>query len=182
MININDPSAWQSLDWDEPISVKIKSDTSVNRARSALGKKNSLEFGKTMSVIAQERNLDSNYRKNLKQGCEQRDNNYQALSNARPEVQAKISAKMSKHVKTAEHEAKVAASNAAKPTDPNWKAALMSGLAKRDRPFHTPYGVFASLNAAARYVTENNLLTNAVKKFEKWKLTDPTNYYFEEKQ
>jgi len=118
---------------------------------------------------------------NLKQACQQRDNSYQAEVNARPETKTKISKSLAGRKKTAEHEAKVAASNRAKPTDPTWKAALMAGLARRDRPFHAgPYGVFPSLTAAARHVKEQGLLTNAVKKFEKWKKTDPANYYFVE--
>lgn len=34
-VNINDPTAWQSLDWDEPAPIKIKSDHAVNVARAA---------------------------------------------------------------------------------------------------------------------------------------------------
>jgi hypothetical protein len=133
-------------------------------------------------ISAQARNSNQTNRQQHQLACiEKRDNSYQAQANARPETQAKISKSMTGRKKTAEHEAKVAESNRAKPNDPNWRAALMAGLAKRDRPFHTPYGVFASLNAAARYVTEAGLMTNAVKKFEKLKKTDPTNYYFEEK-
>lgn len=151
----------------------------LDKFDSALDEHFSDDRSARMTAVAQTRTRE--YYQNQKQGCLQRDNSYQAVVNADPQVQAKISAKMKKHVKTAEHEAKVAASNRAKPNDPNWKAALMAGLAKRDRPFHTPYGVFPSLLAAARYVTEAGLLGNAVKKFEKWKKTDPTNYYFEEK-
>lgn len=133
-------------------------------------------------IAAHNRTSSEQHRKQHQAACAtKRNNSYQAVANADPQVQAKISAKLTGRKKTAEHEAKVAASNRAKPNDPTWKAALMAGLAKRDRPFHTPYGVFPSLNAAARHVTEAGLLTNAVKKFEKWKKTDPTNYYFESK-
>lgn len=134
-----------------------------------------------MSAIAQTRG--DAYRQRQQQGCQQRDNSYQAERNADPKVKAKISTTMRTHKKTPEHEAKVAASNRAKPTDPVWRAALMAGIERRDRPFHAgPYGVFPSLNAAARHVMEQGLLANAVKKFEKWKKTDPNNYYFEERQ
>jgi hypothetical protein len=133
-------------------------------------------------IAAHARTSNQAYRQQHQEACAtKRDNTYQALSNARPEVQARIGAKMSKHVKTAEHQAKIDASNRAKPNDPVWQAAHRAGIEKRDRPFHTPYGVFASLSAAARYVMEQGLLVNAVKKFEKWKVTDPTNYYFKQK-
>lgn len=178
-IDITDPQAWQGLDWSETAGPEIKSDATVNRSRSAWFKRDNPEFSATMKTVAQNRGEE--YRKAQQQGCQQRDNSYQAERNADPKVKAKISQTMRTHKKTAEHEAKVAASNRAKPTDPVWKAALMAGLARRDRPFHTPYGVFPSLMAAARYVQEQGLLANAVKKFEKWKKTDPTNYYFEEK-
>jgi Zn-finger nucleic acid-binding protein len=181
-ININDPTAWQALDWSETVGPKIKSDADVNRARGAWLKRGDPEFSATMQSVAEQRNQDLNYRTKQKQGCQQRDNSYQAEANARPETKTKISKSLAGRKKTAEHEAKVAASNRAKPTDPNWKAALMAGLAKRDRPFHAgPYGVFPSLTAAARHVMEQGLLTNAVKKFEKWKKTDPSNYYFIER-
>lgn len=133
-------------------------------------------------IAAHDRTSNETHRKQHQVACAtKRDNSYQARANANPETQAKISAKHKGRVKTAEHEAKVAESNRAKPNDPVWKAAHAAGVARRDRPFHTPYGVFPSLNAAARYVTEAGLLTNAVKKFEKWKKTDPANYYFESK-
>lgn len=133
-------------------------------------------------IAAHGRTSNEAHRKQHQEACVvKRDNSYQAQTNADPKVQAKISSKLKGRKKTPEHEAKVAAANRAKPNDPKWKAALMAGMAKRDRPFHTPYGVFPSLNAAARYVTEAGLLGNAVKKFEKWKKTDPTNYYFESK-
>ena len=134
-------------------------------------------------IAAHTRTSNETQRQLHKVACAtKRDNSYQAEANAKPETQARISQALKGRKKTAEHEAKVAESNRAKPSDPNWKAAHAAGLARRDRPFHTPYGVFPSLNAAARYVTEAGLLTNAVKKFEKWKKTDPANYYFEERQ
>lgn len=134
-------------------------------------------------IAAHARTSNETHRRQHQEACVvKRDNSYQAERNADPKVQAKISTTMQGRKKTAEHEAKVAASNRAKPTDPKWRAALMAGIERRDRPFHAgPYGVFPSLNAAARYVMEQGLLTNAVKKFEKWKKTDPDNYYFEEK-
>jgi hypothetical protein len=132
-------------------------------------------------IAAHARTTSDTYRQRHKEACVQRDNTYQAETNTRAEVKAKLSAKLTGRKKTAEHEAKVAASNRTKPSDPVWQAAHQAGIEKRDRPFHTPYGVFPSLNAAARYVKEHGLLGNAIKKFEKWKETDPTNYYFEEK-
>lgn len=179
-IDIADPQAWQNLDWSETAGPKIKSDATVNRSRSAWFKRDNPEFSATMKTVAQSRGEE--YRKAQQQGCQQRDNSYQAERNADPKVQAKISASLTGRKKTAEHEAKVAASNRTKPQDPVWKAALMAGIERRDRPFHAgPYGVFPSLNAAARHVLEQGLLANAVKKFEKWKKTDPSNYYFVEK-
>lgn len=32
-INVNDPTAWQSLDWDDPVPLNIKSDHTVNKGR-----------------------------------------------------------------------------------------------------------------------------------------------------
>jgi hypothetical protein len=181
MIDINDPKAWQQLDWSDPVPLKIRSDATINRSRSALGKKNNPDFKATMRDVASKRGPEHNQA--VGRGCrETRNNSYQAESNARPEVQARISKSMSQHVRTTEHNVNNAQANVRNAQDPAWHAALMDGLAKRDRAFHTPYGVFPSLNAAARYVTEQGLLTNAVKKFEKWKKTDPANYYFEEKK
>jgi len=132
-----------------------------------------------MSVVAQTRSKE--YYQKQKQGCEQRDNSYQALANARPEVQARIGLKLIGVPKTERHKQNLKTTTTNKPGNPEWEAAHAAGLARRDRPFHTPYGVFPSLSAAARYVMEQGLLINAVKKFEKWKVTDPANYYFEEK-
>jgi hypothetical protein len=134
-------------------------------------------------IAAHTRISNETHRKQHQAACAtKRDNTYQAQANAKSETKARISQAMKGRKKTTEHEAKVAASNRAKPNDPNWRAALMAGLAKRDRPFHAgPYGVFPSLTAAARHVMEQGLLTNAVKKFEKWKKTDPANYYFIER-
>ena len=65
--------------------------------------------------------------------------------------------------------------------NPEYRVKLLAGIAKRDRPFHAgPYGTFPSKSAAARYATEQGL-SNALKKFSAWIKTDPTNYYFEEK-
>lgn len=145
-------------------------------------KKGNSEFSTTMRGIASQRGPEHNLA--VRRGCnERRDNTYQAETNARPEVQARISQALSGVPKTAEHRQSLKATKTNKPGNPEWEAAHAAGLARRDRPFHAgPYGVFPSLNAAARYVMEQGLLTNAVKKFEKWKKTDPTNYYFEEKK
>jgi hypothetical protein len=181
MINVNDPKEWSKMDWSDPVPLKIRSDATINRGKSALGKKNNPEYSATMRKVASQRGEEHNQA--VGRGCrENRDNTYQAECNARPEVQAKISKSLTGVPKSQSHKQSLKATTTNKPGNPVWEAAHAAGLAKRDRPFHTPYGVFPSLNAAARYVTEQGLLTNAVKKFEKWKKTDPANYYFEEKQ
>jgi hypothetical protein len=140
-------------------------------------KANDPMFSNTMKAVAAKR--DEQYFEALNNGIANRNNLYQAEVNSRPEVRAKHSQNHKGRKKTAEHEAKIAASNKQKANDPAWKSALMAGLAKRDRQFHAgPYGVFPSLNAAARSVTEQGLLKNAVKKFEKWKVDYPDEYYF----
>lgn len=155
-------------------------DPQLNRVLAAKEKIGDERFSAKMKSIAATRSAE--YKQAQKQGCQQRDNTYQAESNSREEVRAKISRALAGRVKSAEHNAKVAASNRARAQDPEQHAKLMAGLAKRDRQFHAgPYGIHPSLNAAARYAKEQGL-ANALKKFEKWKTTDPTNYYFLEKQ
>lgn len=129
MINLNNPQLWKNIDWDEPEVPELlkKTDATVNRSRSAFFKKDNPEFSKTMSEVAQERNTNPEYQTNLKLGCQQRDNTYQAIDNARPEKQAQISTTMKGLKKTAEHEAKVAAKNK-----------------ERGRPCITPLGIFRS--------------------------------------
>ena len=155
-------------------------DPNLNKTIVAWRKRGNTEFSKTMKGVASQR--DEEYFRVQKKGCQERDNTYQAEANARPETQAKISKSLTGVPKSASHKQSLKATTTNKPGNPEWEAAHGAGLARRDRPFHTPYGTFPSLNAAARYVTEQGLLTNAVKKFEKWKKTDPANYYFEEKK
>jgi hypothetical protein len=157
-----------------------KTPRQISATIEAYAKIDNPEFKATMRRVAGQRGAEHNLA--VKRGCnETRNNTYQAESNARPEVKARIGQALSGVPKTENHRKSLKATTTNKPGDPKWEAAHAAGLAKRDRPFHTPYGVFPSLNAAARYVTEQGLLTNAVKKFEKWKKTDPANYYFEEK-
>lgn len=158
-----------------------KTPRQISASIEAYAKIDNPEFKATMRKVASQRGEEHNQA--VRRGCnEKRDNTYQAKSNARPEVQAKIGLALTGVPKTEQHKQSLKATKTNKPGNPEWEAAHAAGLAKRDRPFHTPYGVFPSLNAAARYVTEAGLLTNAVKKFEKWKKTDSTNYYFEEKK
>jgi hypothetical protein len=145
MININDPKLWKNVNWDEPNQPALlkKSDTIVNRSRSAFFKKDNPEFGKTMSEVAEQRNTNPDYLANHKHGCLERDNTYQAINNARPEVQAKISATMTGKEKTAEHLAKVAAKNK-----------------ERGIPCITPLGVFRTGALAGLAYNEHRGSTN----------------------
>jgi len=95
----------------------------------------------TVKLIAAQR--DEIYTKKLHQGIALRDNTYQAISNAKPEVQAKISATMSGLKKTAEHDAKVAAKNK-----------------ERGRPCITPLGIFRSGALAGLAYNEHRNSTN----------------------
>ena len=126
-ININDPKYWQNIDWDEPEQPALlkKTDTQVNRSRSAFFKKGNPEFGATMSNIA--RNRDETYWQNHQQGVEQRDNTYQAECNTKLEVRERISASMKGKQKSQEHIDKVAAKTR-----------------ERAKPVVTPWGVFRS--------------------------------------
>lgn len=65
-----------------------------------------LRRSQTVKQIAAQR--DEDYIKKLHQGIANRDNTYQAIANARPEVREKISASMKGKEKTAEHIARVA--------------------------------------------------------------------------
>jgi hypothetical protein len=144
-INLNDPKLWKNIDWDEPQVPDLlkKSDATVNRSRSAFFKKDNPEFGATMSEVAQIRNQNPEYQTNLKRGCQERDNTYQAISNAKPEVQAKISASLTGKEKTAEHNAKVATKNK-----------------ERGIPCITPLGIFRTGALAGLAYNEHRGSTN----------------------
>jgi len=129
--------------------------------------------------IAAER--DEEYYKKLQDGIANRDNTYQAESNARPEVQAKISKALKGVPKSAEAKKKYKEVKTNKYGDANYEAAHKAGLAKRDTPFCAgEYGIFPSIAEAARQVEEKGLLKNAYKKFSEWKKEGkkPNEYYF----
>lgn len=83
----------------------------------------------TLKKVAAQR--DEEYTQKLHQGIARRDNTYQAIANAKPEVQAKISESMKQYQKTPEHLAKVAEKNR-----------------ERSKPVSVPWGVFESGRAA----------------------------------
>lgn len=113
----------------------------INRSQSAYLKKGNKQFGKTMSEIAS--NRDEEYWRRHQQGVEQRDNTYQAVNNARPEVRERISKSMKGKEKTAEHKEKVAAKTR-----------------ERARPVITPWGVFRSGKLAGDAYNELNGVRN----------------------
>lgn len=165
-ININDPKAWQELDWDEPVEPEIlkRTDATVARSRSALRKRNDPNFSATMSKVAAERNEDITYVQNQLNGVRNnRDNTYQAESNARPEVKAKISKSLKGKQKSAEHNAKVAAKNK-----------------ERSKPIITPWGEFESRKAAVIWAQENTDIVNVDKKIQKWVKTPGSGYYYKD--
>ncbi|KON32719.1 MAG: hypothetical protein AC479_06820 [miscellaneous Crenarchaeota group-6 archaeon AD8-1] len=96
---------------------------------------------KTVKELAVHR--DEIYTERLHQGIALRDNTYQAISNAKPEVQARISASMIGKEKTPEHLAKVAAKNK-----------------ERGIPCITPLGVFRSGAEAGLAYNEHRNSTN----------------------
>jgi hypothetical protein len=163
-ININDPQAWQELDWDDPVEPEIlkRSDATVARSRSALRKRDDPNFSATMSKVATERNQDSTYVKKQLDGVRyKRDNSYQAETNARPEVQEKISKAMKGKQKSEEHLAKVAAKNK-----------------ERSKPIMTPWGEFESRKAAVIWAQENTDIVNVDKKIQKWVKVEGSGYYY----
>jgi len=179
-ININDSNSWHDLNWDDPVvpDALKKSDATVNRSRSAFFKKDDPAFSKTMSEVAVARNQDPEYLESLRVGIAHRDNTYQAESNAKPEVKAKISKSLTGKAKSAEHKKALKATTTNKPGDEKWEAAHKAGLAKRDKPFHAgEYGTFASLAEAARYAATKGM-TNAYNRLSGLKKTRPTEYYF----
>ena len=111
--------------------------------------------------IAAERG-DEYYEK-LHNGIANRDNTYQAESNARPEVQAKISASMTGKKKTDEHNAKVAAKNK-----------------ERSKPSITPWGEFPSRKAAVVWAQENTTIVNIDKKIQAWVKKPDSGFYYKE--
>lgn len=121
-------------------------------------KSNNLEFSKTMQIVAS--NRDEEYFEALHKGIAKRDNSYQAECNARPEVQAKISASMTGKKKSAEHLARVAAKNR-----------------ERSKPIQTPYGQFESRKAAVICMNARGIV-NAGKKLDKFLKTDSNNYFY----
>lgn len=129
------------------------------------------------------RNRGEEYYKNLHEGIAKRDNTYQAESNARPEVQEKISKSLTGVPKTEEHRKNLKATTTNKPGNANWEQAHAAGLAKRDRPFWAGEyseqisAPFPSRAAAARYAQEQGL-TNAVKKMEGWTKKFPQQFFF----
>ena len=146
----------------------------------AQSKKNNPEYSKITKEAAQRRAENpENYQALLHGVRNVRDNTYQAEVNRRPEKRALHSQLQKGKVVTQQTRDKLRSIKTNKPGDAHWEAAHQAGLARRDKPFHAgEYGVFPSLTAAGRYVMEQGLLKNAIKKFEKWKKTDPTNYYF----
>jgi hypothetical protein len=179
-VDLNNSFAWQSLNWDDKdIHPDLKkSDATVNRARSAFFKRDNPEFSDTMSQVAKERNQDSAYIEAYQQGIANRDNSYQAESNSRPEVRAKISKALAGKPKSKEHKQALKSTTTNRYGDANYEAAHRAGLAKRDKPFHAgEYGIFQSRSEAAKYATGQGL-KNALKKFEAWSKSNPKEYYF----
>ena len=180
--NPNDPKLWKDYD---PFStnenrdfVDGKDQTKVNRSVGSAFKKDNPIFRDTMKLVAEERGQE--YLENLQYGIKHnRDNTYQAKTNARPEVQAKISNALTGKPKTEEHKQALKSTTTNRYGDANYEAVHKAGLAKRDKPFHAgEYGTFPSIAEAARQVEEQDLLKNAYKKFSKWKKDKPDEYYF----
>ena len=179
--NPNDPSLWKDFAPTEQATefVDGKSETRINRSKSASTKRGNAGFSKTMSKVAKERNLDPEYLESLRYGVKHnRDNSYQAESNSKPEVKAKISKALAGKPKTKEHKQALKSTTTNRYGDANYEAAHKAGLAKRDKPFHAgEYGIFQSRSEAAKYATGQGL-KNALKKFEAWSKSKPEEYYF----
>lgn len=153
--------------------------TNWNKVAHAQTKIDNPEFSETMRGVASQR--DEKYHTNLKEGIANRDNTYQAECNSRPEVKAKISRSLTAVPKSDSHKANLRAVKTNKYGNADYETKHKAGLAKRDREFHAgKYGTHPSLSAAGRYAKSQGL-PNAIKKFEEWKTTDPTNYYFIDK-
>ena len=155
------------------------SEATINRTLANEWKREDSEFSKTMSKVATERNQDPGYLEKLRHGVKHnRDNSYQAESNANPEVKAKISKALSGKPKTEEHKQALKSTTTNRYGDANYEAVHKAGLAKRDKPFHAgEYGIFQSRSEAAKYATGQGL-KNALKKFEAWSKSKPEEYYF----
>jgi len=100
-----------------------------------------LRRSQTLKQVAAQR--DETYYQNQKQGCQLRDNTYQAENLARPEVRAKLSARLTGREKTAEHIAKVAEKSK-----------------ERALPCITPLGVFRSGVEAGLAYNQERGVTN----------------------
>lgn len=128
------------------------------------------------TIVANQR--DEDYNKQLKAGISKRDNTYQAIANAKPEVREKISAKLTGVKKTEEHKVNLKLTTTNKPGDANWENACQSGRNKRDKPFVCPFGVFNNRSSAIRYAKEHNLFSNVQRKLENWTKENPKEYYY----
>jgi uncharacterized DUF497 family protein len=162
-IDLSNSEMWQSLDWDEKeVHPNLKkTDTQVNRARSAYFKRDNLEFSETMKQVSEERNQNPKYQENHRIGVTvNRDNSYQAIDNARPEKQAKISKAMTGKEKTPEHIAKVA------------KKTRERGI-----PCVTPFGIFRTGADAGRKFDELKLGLNGKKTVNKYIKQKRDGYY-----
>lgn len=115
----------------------------INRSQAGYLKKDNKQFGNTMKRVAAERKTDEVYLEKLRLGCALRDNTYQALSNADPVVQSKISATLSGRQKSQEHLDKVATQNR-----------------KRAKPVVVPWGVFRSGKLAGDVYNVSNGVKN----------------------
>jgi hypothetical protein len=153
--------------------------SSDNMLIHSASKKNNSKFSRTMQGVATERNQDPEYLESLRVGIAHRDNTYQAESNAKPEVKAKISKALKGKAKTEEHKQALKDTTTNRYGNADYESAHKAGLAKRDKPFRAgEYGVFPSIAEAARQVEEKGLLKNAYKKFSKWKKENKEGYYF----
>ena len=155
-----------------------KSNRQISATIDAFAKIDNPAFSKTMSKVATERNQDPEYLESLRNGIANRDNTYQAESNAKPEVKAKISKSLKGKAKTEEHKQALKSTTTNRYGNADYESAHKAGLAKRDKPFHAgEYGTFPSRADAARYAASQGL-PNAIKKLEVWTKTKPTEYYF----
>lgn len=161
--NPNDPKYWADFDPTESSAEYVggKSQTKVNRSKSASDKRGNKGFSNTMKGVAAERNQTAEYVEKYQVGMATRDNTYQAESNARPDVQAKISASMKGKKKSAEHNAKVAAKNK-----------------ERSKPIITPWGEFSSRKAAVIWAQENTDIVNVDKKIQAWVKKPESGFYY----
>jgi hypothetical protein len=140
--------------------------------------KQKAELSATMKEVAQVRNQNPTYIENLHNGISNRDNTYQAEVNSRPEVRAKHRQNQTGKPKSKEHKAALKATTTNRYGNADYEAAHTAGLANRDRPFHAgEYGVFPNRSKAAKYAQSIGL-SNAIKKFEKWTKTRPSEYRF----